>query len=72
MRAIKTVTPTDAAKWLDIDVRTFKEMAKKMGFTRFPGTTESRVRYSKDDILEKMKTPIEDAPIKKKKRGQLI
>ena len=47
-------------------------MAKKRGFTRYPGTTISRVRYSKDDILSKMTSPIEDVPVKKKRRGQLI
>lgn len=72
MNLIKTITPTQAAKWMKIDRRTFNELAKRLGFTKYPGTTPRKIRYNKEDIALKYNKPLDEFERpKKKSRGKI-
>jgi dipeptidyl aminopeptidase/acylaminoacyl peptidase len=72
MSLIETITPTEAAKLLGLDIRTFNNVAKNLGFTKYPGTTPRKVRYNAKDITAKYLTPKDENPKPKKKRGQIM
>lgn len=72
MTLIETITPTEAAAWLNMDVRTFNNLVDELGFIKFPGTTKNKVRYSKEDIASKYLVPKDQSTKpKKKKRGTI-
>lgn len=70
------MTPKEAAAFLSpedgpvMDQRTFKKWATKLGFTKYPGTTDKKVFYSKDDLIKKWNQPEEDVK-PKKSRGKI-